>query len=127
MTVRCKTTAPIVRVAVAICYANITAALMFIYGHLGDDGNPHAGAHHAEDAAELATFENYLGIDARTITRSYCSISKAVSVSEEKERFGAEIFERERATPGEFVVFRESREKTFGEKWKGFELVPADG
>jgi hypothetical protein len=111
----------------AVRNTNVTAAPMVVDGHLGNDGNTHTAAHHAEDTAELATLENYLGIDARPITRSDGSVPKAVSVPEEKERFGAEIFERKRTTPGEFVAFRESGEKTFGEKGKGFELVPTDG
>jgi hypothetical protein len=50
----------------AIRNANVTAALMLVDGHLRDDGNAHTGACHAEDAAELATFENHLGIDIAT-------------------------------------------------------------
>ena len=111
----------------AIRNANVTAGLTLVYGHLGDDGDAHTGAHHAEDAAELAALENDLGIEAGAIAGSDGSIPEAVSVPEKKKRFGAEIFERKRTTPASLWFFGESGEKTLGEKRKGFKLVAADG
>jgi hypothetical protein len=107
--------------------ANVTAGLALVYGHLGDDGDAHTGAHHAEDAAELAALENNLGIEPGAIACSDGRVPEAVSIPEKKERFGAEILERKRTVASEFVVFGESGEKTLGEERKGFKLVPADG
>jgi hypothetical protein len=107
--------------------ANVTAGLALVYGHLGDDGDAHTGAYHAEDAAELAALENNLGIEPGAIACSDGRVPEAVSIPEKKERFGAEILERKRTVASEFVVFGESGEKTLGEERKGFKLVPADG
>jgi hypothetical protein len=106
--------------------ANVTAGLALVYGHLGDDGDAHTGAHHAEDAAELAALENNLGVEAGAVACSDGRVPEAVSIPEKKERFGAEILERKRTMASEFVVFGESGEKTLGEERKGFELAPAN-
>jgi hypothetical protein len=65
---------------------------MLVDSHLGDDGYTDAGADHAKDAAELATFENYLRIHARAVASSYGSVPKAVPVPKEEKRFDANIF-----------------------------------
>src|SRR6266704_3485130 len=76
--------------------ANVSTRLPLVYGHLGDNGDSHTGAHHAENAAELATLKNNLRIEARAITCGDGGVPEAVSIPEKKERFSAEILERER-------------------------------
>ena len=81
--------------------AHVAAARIFLDGHFGDDRNAHSGANHAEDAAELATLENDLRIEAGTIARGDGGVAKAVTIAQQQERLLAEILERERTTAGE--------------------------
>src|SRR5712671_5070469 len=107
--------------------ANVTAGLALVYGHLGDDGDAHTGAHHAEDAAELAALENNLGIEPGAIACGDGRVPETMSIAEKKERLGTEILERERIMATQFVLLGESREKMLGEEWEDFKLVPSDG
>ncbi len=75
---------------------DVAALRFFLDGHFGNDGNPHARADHAEKAAELAAFENDLRMETRAVASGNGSIAETVAVTQEKERFGAEIFESKR-------------------------------
>jgi len=76
--------------------ADKAAKRLFLDGHFGNDGNAHAGANHAEKAAELAAFENDLRMETRAVAGSNGGIAETVAVAQEKERFGAKVFERKR-------------------------------
>ena len=76
--------------------ADVAAWRFFLDGHFGNDGNAHARADHAEKAAELAAFENDLRMETRAVASGNGSIAETVAVAQEKERFGAEIFESKR-------------------------------
>ncbi len=106
---------------------NIMAGLALVYSHLGNDGDAHTGAHHTEDAAELAALENNLGIEAGAIACGDGRVPETVSIAEKEKGFGTEILERERIVATESVLFGESGEKMLGEKRKDFKLVSADG
>ena len=106
--------------------AHLAAARIFLDGHFGDDRNAHSGANHAEDAAELATLENDLRIEAGTIARGYRGVAKAVTIAQQQERLLAEILERKRTAAGERVLSWKRGEEAFGEEWKGVELVAAN-
>jgi len=62
--------------------ADVAALRFFLDGHFGDDGNSHARADHAKQAAELAAFENNLGMEARTIAGGDGGVAKAVAVAQ---------------------------------------------
>ena len=81
--------------------AHVTATRMFLDSHLGHDGNAHACPDHAENAAELAAFENDLRMESRTIAGCHSGITKAVTVAQKQEWLLAQILERERAAPAE--------------------------
>src|SRR4029077_10310293 len=91
------------------------------------DGNAHARANHAEQAAELATFENDLRMETRAIAGGNGGIAETVAVAQEQEGFGAEILERKRRARVELVLLGESGEEPLGQKRKSFEFVAADG
>ncbi len=74
-----------------------SAARFFLDGHFWNDGNAHSGSHHAEKAAELATFENNLRVQAGAIACGDGVVAEAVAVAQQKKRLGAKIFERNRS------------------------------
>ena len=71
---------------------HVTARWILFNSHFWNDGNAHARTDHAEQATELAAFENNLGMEARTIAGGDGGIAKAVAVAEQQERFGAKVF-----------------------------------
>lgn len=107
--------------------AHVTTTRFFLDGHFRDDGNAHARADHAEQAAELAAFENNLRMEAGAIAGRHGGISKTVAVTQKKERFGAKVLERKRAMLCQLVSRGKCREKRFVEQGKCLELVAANG
>jgi hypothetical protein len=107
--------------------AHITAAGVFLDGHFGNDGDAHAGANHAEDAAELAALEDDLRINPCAVASGNGGVTEAVPVAKEQEGFLAQNFQGDGAPIRERVLLRKRREQAFGEKRKGVELVPANG
>ena len=95
--------------------ADVAALRFSLDGHCGNDGNAHARTNHAEQAAELAAFENDLGMETRPITGGNGSIAEAVAVAQEQEGFGAEIFEGKRTARVELVFFGERGEEPLGQ------------
>ena len=73
--------------------ADIAAWRFFLDGHLRNDGNAHARADHAEETAELSAFKNDLRMEACAVAGSNGGIAETVAVAQEKERFGAKVFE----------------------------------
>ncbi len=98
-----------------------------IDGHLGNDGYAHAGAYHAEQAAELTTFKNYLGMEARAITGGDGIFAETMAVAQEKERLRAKILEGKVLETREPVFFWQNGEKALRENGEGFKFVAADG
>ena len=76
--------------------ADIAAWRFFLEGHFRNDGNTHARADHAKQAAELAAFKNDLRMEACAVAGGNGGIAEAVAVAQEQERFGAKVFERKR-------------------------------
>ena len=85
--------------------AHVAAGRCFLDGHFWNDGNAHACADHAEEAAELAALENDLRMKTGAIASGDGGITKTMAVAEEQERFGAKIFQRKIAAGGQFVFF----------------------
>ena len=71
---------------------NVTARRILFDDHFRNDGNSHACTDHAEQTAELATFENNLGMKASAIAGGDGGVTKAVAVAEKQEGFGAKVF-----------------------------------
>ena len=95
--------------------AHITALRFFLDGHFGNDGNTHPRADHAEEAAELAAFENYLRMQTRAVAGGDGGITKAVAVTQEQEGFSAKVFEGKRRARVEFVLLGERGKEPFGQ------------
>src|SRR6202030_187561 len=104
---------------------HVAAAGILLDGHFGNDGDAHAGAHHVQEAGELAALENDLWIDASAAAGGYRGVAKAVAIAQEQKRVGAEIGERKRAAGGELVTGRERGEEALGEQGSGFEFAAA--
>ena len=62
---------------------NVTAWRFSLDGHFGNDGNSHACAYHAEQTAELAAFENDLGMQSRAIAGGDGGVSEAMAVTQQ--------------------------------------------
>ena len=107
--------------------AHVAAARRFLDGHFRDDGYTHAGADHAENAAELAALENDLRIQTGAVAGGNGGVAEAVAVAQEQEWLFAKIFEVQGTASGESVLFRKRGEEAFGKKREGIELVAADG
>jgi hypothetical protein len=107
--------------------ADVAALSLFLDGHFRNDGNAHARADHTEKTAELAAFENDLRMETRAVAGGNGGIAEAVAVAQEQEGFGAEIFEGERLTGGEFVFLGEYSEEPLGQQRKSIEFVATDG
>ena len=76
------------------------AARFFVDGHFRNDRDTHAGSHHTEKAAELATLEDDLRMEAGAVARGDGGIAEAVAVAQKQEGLRAKIFQRERAALG---------------------------
>jgi len=63
---------------------------------------------------------------ACAVARSDGIFTETVAIAEKKEGFLANVFQRDGATAGQFVLLREHGEERFGEKREGFELVATD-
>ena len=61
----------------------ITALRFLFDGHFGNDGDSHACAYHAEQTAELAAFENDLGMEAGAVAGGNGGIAEAMAVSQQ--------------------------------------------
>jgi len=96
-------------------YANVAALRFFLDGHFGDDGNAHARANHTEQAAELAALENDLRMETRAIAGGNGGVTETVAVTQEQERFRAEILEGKRRARVELMFFGERGEEPFGQ------------
>ena len=107
--------------------ADVAALSLFLDGHFRNDGNAHARSDHTEKTAELAAFENDLRMETRAVAGGNGGIAETVTVAQEQEGFGAEIFEGERLTRGEFVFLGEHSEEPFGQQRKNIEFVATDG
>jgi len=55
---------------------DITATRILLHGHFRDNRDAHAGAHHAQDAAELAALKNDQRTEARAIAGGNRGIAK---------------------------------------------------
>lgn len=106
---------------------NVAAAGFFFRRHVGNEGDAHAGADHAEQTGKLAAFENDLRADAGAVARGDGIFAETVAIAKEKERFLADVFERNGTAVSEFVFLREDGEERFGEEGEGFEFVAANG
>jgi len=96
-------------------------------GHLGNDGYAHPSADHAEKAAELAAFKNDLRMNPGAVAGGDGGVAEAVAIAEEEKGLGAEILEEDRRALGEAMMLGNGGKKAFGEEWRGFEFVAADG
>jgi hypothetical protein len=104
------------------------AALRFSFdSHFRNDGNAHACTDHAEKAAELSAFKNNLWVKTRAVACGNSRIAEAMAVAQQQERLGAQVFQRECAAFGEFVIFGERGEQTLRKQRSGLEFVAADG
>ena len=106
---------------------HVAARWILLDDHLRNDGNTHSCTDHAEQTAELAAFENNLGMQARTIAGGDGGVAKAVAVAEKYEGFGAKVFQDERATFGKSVIFRKRSEEALSEQQGRFEFVTTNG
>ena len=66
-----------------ICDTNVTAWRFSLDGHFRNDRDAHACTHHAEQAAELAAFENDLWMKARAVAGGDGRIAKAMPVTQQ--------------------------------------------
>jgi hypothetical protein len=107
--------------------ADVGAGGFFVDGHFGDDGDAHACSDHAEQAAELSTFESDLRMEACAVAGGEGVFTEAVAVAEKKEGLIAQIFQRDGALAGELVIFWKSGEERLGDDWKSFKFVAANG
>ena len=112
---------------VTVGQGNVGAMEFFLEGHFGDKRDTHPGGDHAEEAAELATFENDLWVQSSAIAGGQRIFAEAMAVAEEEEGFGAKLFQSQRATAGQRVLMRQSGEDGLGEDGEGFEFVAPDG
>jgi hypothetical protein len=71
---------------------DVGAGRFFVEGHFGDEGNAHASGDHAEEATELAAFEDDLRMEPGAVASGKRVFAEAVAVAEEQEGFGAEVF-----------------------------------
>jgi len=107
--------------------ANEAARFGFVYGHFGNERNAHAGANHGEQTGEVAAFENHARIEAGTVAGGDGGGAETMTVAEKEEGIAAEIGKLKRGAGGEFVIFGERGEETFGEERPGLELVTTNG
>src|SRR6266481_5215232 len=91
--------------------ADVAALRFFLDGHLRDDRNSHSRADHAEEAAELSTPENDLGVEARAVAGGNGRIAETVAITQEPERLSPQILERKRGARVELVLSREHGEE----------------
>src|SRR4029077_1573013 len=73
--------------------ADKAAVSALLDGHFGNNGDPHAGPNHAEDAAELPALEDDLRIDSRAVASGHGGVAKAMPVAKKQEWFFAQILE----------------------------------
>jgi hypothetical protein len=76
---------------VVIGQADESALGLFVDGHCGNHGNTHAGADHADKAAELAAFENDLRMKAGAIAGGKGVFAETMAIAEEEKRFRAKF------------------------------------
>jgi hypothetical protein len=107
--------------------ADVPALRFFLDGHFGNNGNAHACANHAEQAAELAAFENDLWMETRAVAGSNGGIAETVAVAQEQKRLGAEILEGKRRARVELVFLGERSEEPLGQQRNRIEFVATDG
>jgi hypothetical protein len=72
---------------------DVGARRFFVDCHFGDEGNAHASGDHAEEAAELAAFEDDLRMEAGAVASGKRVFAEAVAVAKEQEGFSAEVFQ----------------------------------
>jgi len=72
----------------------------FVDGHFRDLGDAHADTHHTEEAAELAAFEDDLGMETSAITGGDGGIAETMAIAKGKEGLRAQVLERERMLAG---------------------------
>jgi hypothetical protein len=106
--------------------ADVGAAGFFVDGHFGNNGDAHADGDHAEQAAELTTFEDDLGMKARAVAGGKGCVAEAVAVAQQKKWFGAKVFQGQRILARESMVFWERGEEGLGENREGFKFVTAN-
>lgn len=106
---------------------DVGALRFFVDGHFRDDRDAHACGNHAEQAGELATFENNLGMEARAIAGGEGVFAEAVTIAEKEEGFRTEVFERDGALARERMRVGQSGEKGLRKNGKRFEFVATDG
>src|SRR5882757_9737962 len=105
---------------------NVAAAGFFVDGHLRNERDAHSRAHHAEQTGKLTAFKNHLRMDACAVAGGDGVFAETVAVAEKKERFLADVFQRDRSTPGQFVFLRQDGEERLGEEGKRLEFVAAN-
>ena len=106
---------------------DVMASRILLDGHFRNYGDAHSGAYHAYETTELATFKNNLGKEVSAIASGDSSLAKTVAVAEQKEWFGAEVFQGKRAALSEFVVLWKGGEEALSEQRGSFEFVATDG
>ena len=82
---------------------NVAATGFFVDGHLRNERDAHSRAYHAEQTGKLAAFKNHLRMDACAVARGDGIFAETVAIAEKKERFLANVFQRDGATAGQFV------------------------
>lgn len=66
---------------------------LFVDGHFRNDRDAHAGAHHAEQAAELAALRNNLPVQTCAVARRDGGIAETVAIAQQQEGLGAQVFQ----------------------------------
>lgn len=94
-----KTDGPDSAYGMSIGDADVGAAGFFVDGHFRNDGYTHAGSHHVDQAAELATFENNPGMESSAVTSGDGVFAETMAVAQEKERLEAKFLEGDGRQP----------------------------
>jgi len=85
---------------------NVAAAGFFVDGHLRNERDAHSCAYHSEQAGKLTAFKNHLRMDTCAVACSDGIFAETVAIAEKEEGFLADVLQRDRATPGQFVFLR---------------------
>jgi len=110
-----------------IVNAGESAPGLLVDRHFRNDGDAHSRSHHAEKAAELAALKNNLRMEAGAVARRDGGVAEAVAVAKQQKGLGAEVFQRESAALGQFVVPRQRGKERLREQRERFEFMAANG
>ena len=112
---------------VVVCDTNVGTGGFVVDGHFGHDGHAHSSGNHAEQAAELATFENNLWMETCAVASSERVFAEAMAVPKKQERFVAKVLQRKSAEARKAVSLGNRGEERFGQDGKGFKFVATNG